>query len=113
MPLYRLRAGSAHYKRDLKAKQARKGLEKMKTGEEIELTLSQFSALRDKFELVGPSDAEKNAAKAMRDEAGEAGLELVRVEEDGNLCNVMNKETGEFINDEPLTWAEGKLLTEI
>ena len=113
MPLYKLRAGSVHYTRDLDAKQARKGLKKMKTGEEIEFTLSQFSALKDKFELIGPTESEKDTAKALRDQVGNAGLELVRVEEDGNLCNVMNKETGEFLNDEPLTWAEGKLLTEI
>jgi hypothetical protein len=85
----------------------------MKTGEEIELTLPQFSALHDKFELIGPTKSEKDAAKALRNQAGNAGLELVRVEEDGNLCNVINKETGEFLNDEPLTWAEGKLLTEV
>ena len=113
MPLYRLRAGSAHYTRDSKAKQARKGLKKMKTGDEIELTLPQFSSFRDKFELVGPTVNEKDAAAALKKKVGDAGLELVRVEEDGNLCNVMNKETGEFLNDEPLTWAEGKLLTEI
>ena len=113
MPLYRLRAGSSHYTRDISAKQARKGLKKMKTGDEIELTLSQFSSFHDKFELVGPTKIETAAAKALREKVGDAGLELVRVEEDGNLCNVMNKETGEFLNDEPLSWAEGKLLTDI
>ena len=113
MPLYKLKAGSVHYTRDLKAKQARKGLAKMKAGEEIELTLSQFSALSDKFDYVGPTDIEKEAAKALLDAAGGVAHEIVRIEEDGNLFNVVNPETKEFLNDEPLSWNEAKLLTEV
>jgi len=116
MPLYRLRAGQQHYKRLPGTKQARKGLELMKPGEEIELLPDQATALADKFELVGSTQAEREAKGVLQKEAEETAHELVEVEQEDGLSplyNVVNKDTGVIINDEPLDWNEAKLLTEV
>ena len=113
MPLYRLKAGQKHYARNLDAKQARKGLRALKGGEELELTETQFKALRDKFELVGSTKIEKEAKEATQQDAEEAALEVIPAEGFIGRFNVRNKETDELLNDEPMTKLEADQLAQV
>lgn len=113
MPMYRLRAGQRHSARVKDAKQARKGIRQMEPGEEIELAPHQALAWKDKFELVGPTSLETDAEVALKNKAHESALEVVEATGKKDMFNVRNKSTGEYVNDEPMSFAEALKLVEI
>lgn len=106
MPRYRIRIGQEHYTRSPKGS----GIKLHKGPEIIDLTELQAHSIRDKVDLVEATEVEK-AFEIAQDEKVEKSLpEITGNEEDG--FNVINKETGEPLNDEPMTKDEAEALAE-
>ncbi len=109
MPLCRLKAGQKHMAR-VEGKSARTSVVQMKPGDTLELKDSQLKAWADKFELVGPTKAEKAVEESLNKDVKEASHLVVESKEEPGKYNVVNKETKLTLNDETLTKEEAEKL---
>lgn len=105
MPLYRLKHRQKHYIRN----EGASGMVLKSAGDTLELTDAQAHAIRDKVELVGETEGEREVRKA--EETVVEGLSPQVVERDDGLgFDVIHAETGEPMNDLPLDEDEAKIL---
>ncbi len=99
MPLYALKAGQKHYKRN-RSGDAKHRLTLMKPGEIVELRDSQYKAFSDKFDYVGRTEGEEAVETAETDSEGPVTPVLVRREDGG--YDLVNPDTEKVLNDNPL-----------
>ena len=106
MPQYRIRAGQQHYTRSAKGP----GIILHTAGDIIELTEAQAHSFRDKLELIAETEIER-AVRADQEIKVNESLPTVR-KRDGKGYDVISAETGNPINDEPLSKKAAESLAE-
>lgn len=104
MQEYRLLPGKKHGI----GRGVRGALEELKPGGVIELTDAQYKAFKEKFEPV--NSPQERLAKAK--EELEPNLPKIRKRRGEEAYDVINQETGEPINEAPLTKDEAEALAQ-
>ena len=99
MPLYALKAGQKHYRRN-PGGDSKNRLTLMKPGEIVELRDSQYQAFSDKFDYVGRTEGEEAVETAETDGSGPVDPVLVRREDGG--YDLVNPDTEQVLDDTPL-----------
>ncbi len=99
MPLYVLKAGQKHYKRNTSG-DAKHRLTLMKPGEIVELREAQYNAFSDKFDYVGRTEGEVAVETAETDSEEPTVPVLVRRADGG--YDLVNPDTEKVLNDLPL-----------
>lgn len=106
MPNYKFKPGSKHYVREKDAKTGKSKIRLVRPDEAVFLTPQAARALRDKL-VTAPVEAD-----AKPDVPEPEGVKLYIVSAEDGMFNVINPETNEPINDEPLSQEDAQELLE-